>query len=68
MLVSGYADSATGSVEHNQWLSEQRAETVAAELENMGLSRSQIKTQGLGGVDTLSPIEFNRRATVQITE
>ena len=68
VLVSGYADSATGSVEHNQWLSEQRAETVAAELENMGLSRSQIKTQGLGGVDTLSPIEFNRRATVQITE
>ena len=68
VLVTGYADSATGNAEHNQWLSEQRAETVAGELEDMGVDRSKIRTVGLGGVDTLSPIEFNRRATVQITE
>jgi len=68
VLVTGYADSATGNAEHNQWLSEQRAETVAGELEDMGVSRSKIQTVGQGGVDTLSPIEFNRRATVQITE
>ncbi|MBR4389627.1 MAG: OmpA family protein [Prevotella sp.] len=68
LLVTGYADSATGSVDHNQWLSERRAETVAGELEGMGVSSSKITTRGLGGVDTLSPIEFNRRATVQITE
>ena len=68
LLVTGYADSATGNVEHNQWLSERRAETVAGELEGMGVSSSKITTRGLGGVDTLSPIEFNRRATVQIAE
>ena len=68
VLVTGYADSATGNAEHNQWLSEQRAETVAGELEDMGVSRSKIQTVDQGGVDTLSPIEFNRRATVQITE
>lgn len=68
VLVTGYADSATGNAEHNQWLSEQRAETVAGELEDMGVDRSKIRTVGEGGVDTLSPIEFNRRATVQITE
>jgi outer membrane protein OmpA-like peptidoglycan-associated protein len=68
VLVTGYADSATGNAEHNQWLSEQRAETVAGELEDMGVDRSKIRTVGQGGVDTLSPIEFNRRATVQITE
>ena len=68
LLVTGYADSATGSVDHNQWLSERRAETVAGELEGMGVQSSKITTRGLGGVDTLSPIEFNRRATGQITE
>jgi len=68
VLVKGYADSATGTPEHNQGLSERRAERVADELVNMGLSRDNIKTEAMGGVDELSPISFNRRATVQITD
>lgn len=68
ILVRGYADSATGSAEHNQWLSEQRAKTVAGELVKMGVNESKISQQGMGGVDALSPISFNRRATVEITE
>ncbi|MBR2103357.1 MAG: OmpA family protein [Prevotella sp.] len=68
ILVTGYADSATGSVEHNQWLSEKRAERVANELINMGIDPSKITTAAKGGVEILSPIDFNRRATVQITE
>lgn len=68
LLVTGYADSATGKADHNQWLSEKRAETVANELVNMGVSRDKISTVGKGGVDELSPISFNRRATVQIAE
>ena len=68
ILVTGYADSATGSVEHNQWLSEKRAERVANELINMGISPSKITTAAMGGVEILSPVDFNRRATVQITE
>jgi immunoreactive antigen PG33 len=64
----GYADSATGSANVNQVLSDKRAETVANELVKMGVSRDRISTVGKGGVDDLSPISFNRRATVQIAE
>jgi len=68
ILVTGYADSATGSASHNQWLSEKRAERVANELINMGIDPSKITTAAKGGVEILSPVDFNRRATVQITE
>lgn len=68
LLVTGYADSATGTPEHNQWLSEERAKTVANEIINMGVDESRVSTVGKGGVDILSPISFNRRATVQVTE
>lgn len=68
LLVNGYADSATGKPAHNQWLSEERAKTVAGELQKMGIDSSNITTKGNGGVDELSPISFNRRATVQVTE
>lgn len=66
--VVGYADSATGTPSINQALSDKRAETVANELVKMGVSRDKISTVGKGGVDDLSPISFNRRATVQIAE
>ena len=68
LLVTGYADSATGTPKHNQGLSERRANTLADELVKMGISRDNIKTVGKGGVDDLSPISINRRATVQVTE
>lgn len=68
LLVNGYADSATGTPAINQKLSEGRAEAVASELVKMGVERSNITTQANGGVDELSPISFNRRATVQIAE
>lgn len=68
VLVTGYADSATGTPSYNQSLSERRANTVAKELVKMGLERGKIQTVGKGGVKSLSPISYNRRATVQITE
>ena len=68
LLVTGYADSATGSTDYNQKLSERRATVVANELVKMGIENNKITTVGKGGVETLSPISFNRRATVQITE
>ena len=68
LVVNGYADSATGKADHNQWLSEERAKTVAEELVKMGVSRDNITTKGNGGVDELSPISFNRRATVEVAE
>ena len=68
ILVTGYADSATGTPAINKSLSLKRANTVVEQLVLMGVSRSNIKTAVFGGSETLKPIEFNRRATVQITE
>lgn len=68
LLVEGYADSATGTPAINQKLSEGRAEAVANELVKMGVEKDNITTKGHGGVDELSPVSFNRRATVQVTE
>src|SRR3712207_7794371 len=39
VLVTGYCDSATGSAEFNQALSERRANRVADHLVNMGVDR-----------------------------
>lgn len=72
--VTGYADSATGTPAGNQKLSENRANQVKDELIKMGVKAENIKTAFNGGVDTastvdnLSPLQFNRRATVQIVE
>ena len=66
VVVNGYADSATGSAATNARLSEARANTVAEELVNMGVDRDNITVKANGGVDDLSPIQYNRRATVEI--
>jgi outer membrane protein OmpA-like peptidoglycan-associated protein len=66
IVVTGYADSKTGSANFNQSLSQKRAEAVADALVNMGVDRANIETAAAGGVDTLSPISFNRRATVEL--
>lgn len=68
LLVNGYADSATGTPAINQKLSQGRADAVAKELVKMGVEKNNITTKANGGVDELSPISFNRRATVQIAE
>ena len=74
ILVKGYADSATGTVEGNRKLSIARAATVKDELVKMGVPAANITTEDFGGVlydtpignERLSPLEFNRRASVQI--
>ena len=66
IVVTGYADSKTGSASYNQTLSEKRAKTVVDELVKMGVDRNNIEVVAAGGVTTLSPISYNRRATVEI--
>ena len=66
IVVTGYADSKTGSAEYNKNLSQKRADAVANELVKMGVNRDQIETVAAGGVNSLSPISYNRRATVEI--
>jgi outer membrane protein OmpA-like peptidoglycan-associated protein len=68
LVVTGYADSKTGSAAYNQKLSEQRAEAVAAELVKMGVGRDAIETVAAGGVDMLAPQDYNRRVTVSIKQ
>jgi len=64
IVVTGYADSKTGSAAFNQKLSQKRADVVANELVKMGVSRDNIEVVAAGGVNTLSPVSYNRRATV----
>ena len=66
IVVTGYADSKTGSAAYNQALSQKRADTVAAELVKMGVNRDNIVTEAKGGVNNLSPFSYNRRATVKV--
>ncbi len=66
LVVTGYADSATGSEDYNQTLSEARANTVKAALENMGVDSSNIVSKANGGVDELSPEDLNRRVIIQL--
>ena len=66
IVVTGYADSKTGSPAFNKTLSEKRANAVANELVKMGVNRDNIVVEGKGGVNTISPFSYNRRATVQL--
>ncbi len=66
LLVTGYADSKTGSAAYNQKLSESRAATVADQLVKFGVSRDKVETVGKGGVNDLSPVSYNRRAVVTV--
>ena len=66
IVVTGYADSNTGSAEYNQALSQRRADAVAAELVKMGVSSDKIETAAKGGVNDLDPFSYNRRATVSL--
>ena len=66
LIVTGYADSATGNMESNQQLSEARANTVADELLKMGMFQDNIIVVGKGGINELSPISYNRRVIVSV--
>ena len=68
ILVTGYADSSTGTPAINQRLSEQRANTIVEELVKMGVNRSNIRTAAGGGVKMLEYPDYDRRATVQILD
>ncbi len=66
LVVTGYADSQTGNADYNRQLSQRRADVVAAEIVKMGMDRSQMEVVAAGGVNTLSPMPYNRRVTVEM--
>jgi outer membrane protein OmpA-like peptidoglycan-associated protein len=66
IVVTGYADSKTGSANFNQTLSEKRANAVKAELVKMGVAESKIEVKAAGGVNDINPFAYNRRAVVEV--
>lgn len=68
LSVVGYADSATGSAEYNQKLSEARANAVAEKLVELGVPQSQLVVEGKGGVAVEKPAKFNRRVIISIVK
>lgn len=68
LSVIGYADSATGSAEYNQKLSEARANAVAEKLIEMGVPQDKIIVEGKGGVEAEKPARLNRRVIITIAE
>jgi outer membrane protein OmpA-like peptidoglycan-associated protein len=68
LSVIGYADSATGSAEYNQKLSEARAQAVADKLIEMGVPQEKLIVEGKGGVAAEKPARLNRRVIISIAE
>ena len=66
VVVTGYADSKTGSPSWNQTLSERRADTVKKAIMDMGVKEEDIEVSGQGGVNIVSPYSYNRRAVVSL--
>jgi outer membrane protein OmpA-like peptidoglycan-associated protein len=73
VLVEGYTDS-TGTVAHNQDLSERRAQSVRSALQGMGISGDRIATRGYGqdfpvaSNDTASNRQMNRRVEIVLSD
>ena len=64
----GSADSKTGTVKRNEFLSHQRADTVYNKLINQyGIPASQLRREYMGGILDYDPYPLNR-ATVIIMD
>lgn len=72
VLVEGFTDS-TGSLAHNQDLSERRASSVAATLTTMGIARERVAMKGYGPAypvaanDTANNRQMNRRVEIVLS-
>ena len=63
--VIGAADSITGSIRHNQWLSERRSEAALNMMvDNFGADPNQFILVPAGGIMDYDPPEYNRMAMV----
>jgi outer membrane protein OmpA-like peptidoglycan-associated protein len=73
VLIEGFTDS-TGSPDHNQALSEQRASAVRTALHDMGIARERIAILGYGEAfpvaanDTSQNRQMNRRVEIVISD
>ena len=65
-LIIGAADSATGTADLNQRLSEDRADYISDQLMALGLNSDHIEQQALGGIEEFTPIANNRYCKIQL--
>lgn len=64
-FIVGAADSATGTIRHNQWLSERRCEAAYNMLvDHFGVDGNQLIVVPVGGITDYDPQENNRMAMV----
>lgn len=64
ICIAGAADDATGTDDVNQALSESRARYIAEAFLQLGIAKERIKTEHLGGISKLQPMEANRNTCV----
>jgi len=66
ITVTGSADSATGNDSINQKLSSIRADFIIEEFVKMGVVRTSINKETLGGINKYAPTEANRNTCVRL--
>ena len=64
--IIGSADSATGSVEKNNLVAERRAKFIHDYFIDQGVTKDDIETTSIGGVDSLTPALANRNCRVEV--
>ena len=68
VLISGAADSATGTQSGNQELGQRRANYIARSLVKRGINESQIQIKNFGGIDKYEANEANRFTIVVLSK
>lgn len=66
ILVTGSADSATGSAVKNEAVAQSRAKYIADYLISQGVSEDCIEQSSIGGVNELSPASANRNCKIEL--
>ena len=65
--LTGAADSATGTAQINQTLSEDRAGYITQQLMSLGMDVENIKVTTLGGISKYDPNWKNRMVKIEFT-
>lgn len=66
ILITGSADSATGSKERNEAVAMSRAQYIAGLLRSHGVPDGSIEIRSEGGVDRYSPSSANRNCRIEL--
>lgn len=68
VMITGYADKDTGTADRNMFLSEKRAETIAAALINAGIAKDRITTDFKGSTEAPHDTPVKNRVAICIAK